>query len=258
MCLAFSLIFAASTTSGDTLRSNRHGYDLDIPEGWVEIPKQVIRDVFDTVQRDDAEHRLTFDAGMQLDSGGNWLVYPYVLVQVHDYAAVGLNRQINEDEFADVATAVTGMPLEDGIDATLTPEAGEMIEGVSVSSIGLDREGRQFHWVIDMTVANVGPVRAMSVGHFGRDALVQIHFYCRVADWDGLSDLRTQIMDGFRFDSSKDYSEIVAERVPTPSKKSAGGLPVGVIGGAVSSVIMAIILGVYGTKSKKAKRQDAA
>ncbi len=70
-----------SIASGSVLHKNV--FSITIPDGWVEIPKDVIdeyeEETAKLVPNMPAQH---YDYGFQLGSSANWLDYPYVLVQL--------------------------------------------------------------------------------------------------------------------------------------------------------------------------------
>jgi len=55
------------------------------------------------------------------------------------------------------------------------------------------------------------------VGHFGREALVQVAFYTKSEEWDTYAEPRDEILRSFRFAPGKEYSVALAALQPTSS-----------------------------------------
>jgi hypothetical protein len=63
-----------------------------LPNGWVEIPKQVIDETFG-VHYDSAGISVPeYNCGFQSDNGMNYFSFPYMLVQNHDEAVVPIEE----------------------------------------------------------------------------------------------------------------------------------------------------------------------
>lgn len=186
--------------------SSSYGYHIDVPAGWVEIPRHVILERLEALQNEVTTRKVIYDVGFQPEAAGEWFDYPYVLVQPLSYGSFGVHRQINSDEFPEVIRVMTGLDAGRLIEEKLTGDAGRLIENLKPGRPQLDAVNRRFFWPMAMDVEDVGPVRAFVVGYFGREALVQVGFYCRVSDWGVYEHERHEILDSFRFDPDKAYS----------------------------------------------------
>ncbi len=223
VCLAFSLLFAASTTSGDTLRSNRHGYTIDMPEGWTRIPPEVIQEVFDVMLDESSQNRIVFDLGTQ-PADAEWLDYPYALVQVQNYRAMGLDRQITVDDFERVVSELTGGNAAQNVGDRMRDDYRDMMSDIKIGEVQLDVPNRRYTWSLDTEVQGVGPVRAVTAGHFGRDAMIQVGFYCKRDEWEQHHDAAIHIIESFEFDTDRVFDSRPAGR--NAASQRAGGIPV--------------------------------
>ncbi|MCA9311935.1 MAG: hypothetical protein KDA21_12060 [Phycisphaerales bacterium] len=204
---AWTMLVSISWAGG--LYSARHGYSLDMPEGWSEIPPERIRESVDQVRSGSAVP-IVFDRGMQAVESET-ITFPYVLVQVTNYASVGLKRQINEDEFGRVVGRLTGRRVVEA-----APGFRGAVSDLRLDEVVLDTPGRRFVWLLEMSVDGGERVWGVSVGHFGRDAMVVVNLYGLAAEWAEWEPTALEIVDGFRFDDRNAYSEYVAQLHPTP------------------------------------------
>ncbi len=208
--IVFSFI-PISICKGVIVHSEAYGYQIAIPQGWVEIPDDVLKETFAKILNAEAQKRIVQDKGFQLDSSEDWLEYPYVLVQPILYSRFGRSSQINEDEFLEFVRALTGLNTDNVVNNALSKDAGDILENVAAGMAELDSSNRRFFWHMKMTVKDVGQVRGLVCGYFGRNSLVQVSFYAKSDDWDKYKVVRKAFLDSFRFDSGSAYSVELAK-----------------------------------------------
>lgn len=207
----------APICNADQFHSDSHGYRIELPHDWVEIPQDVLQKALALLQKPNASVPILYDAGFQLDSTDRWFEYPYVLIQPIPYATFGLHRQLNEDEFPKfVRRMLTGTGPVKLVDGNLSSFGRQLLTDIDVGQPQLDVANRRYLWSMNENVQGIGPIRSLGVGYFGRDSIVQVMFYSGRADWDRYADVRATIIDSFRFDPDKAYSVQVAASNPSP------------------------------------------
>ncbi len=242
----------------EEFHSTFYGYSLDLPPGWVEIPRDVLQETFAAMQKEGATPSIIYDAGFQLESSDRLLEYPYVLVQPLSYATFGIHRQINEDEFPRFVQKITGRDVGKVLDEKLAPDARQLFGNLDVGQPILDAAHRRYLFPIDMDVQEGGAIRGLIAGYFGRDSVVQVNFYSRRSDWDRHADVRNAILDSFRFDSDKAYSVELAAANPSPPPVWKTILDKSFSGALIGGSIALIFAGIRAAKRKKSTpAQDA-
>ena len=240
------------TACGETYHNEQAGYALDLPDDWIEIPREVMEEVMAQVMQQGAGPRIQYSAGFQPAANETWMEYPYVLVQVLPYAQFGPPRQIREDEFPKLIKALTGLDLAGEMDKRMTDEARSMVSDIQTGVPRLDRPNRRFFLTMDMNVATVGVIKGQCVGYFGRKALVQVMFYVHDDEMDAYADVSAGILESLKFDAAHAYDGSAAAQ-------SSGS---GVVGRTarhyiIAGVVGAAIAGVYGLiRMLRNKRQD--
>ncbi|UCE59698.1 MAG: hypothetical protein JSU63_19930 [Phycisphaerales bacterium] len=232
----------------EAYHSTAYGYHLEVPPGWVEIPKDAMEMMSAFLLNQDVEQKIIHDAGFQLASAGHWLEYPYVLVQPVMYADYGLHRQINEDEFPRHVQLMTGLDVDELTEDALSSHARQLLVDLDAERPELDVVRRRYLWHLNMDAKGFGPVRGLIAGHFGRDSVVQVAFYSLRSDWDRYAEVRSAIIDSFRFDPEKAYSIAVAQANPTPPPRWHS-----VLRGALIGAIVGALWGVIGMMKRKRK-----
>ena len=228
----------APICNADQFHSDSYGYRIELPHDWVEIPQDVIQEALALIQKQNSTASIIYDAGFVLDSADEWFECPYVLISPTPYAELGLSRQLNEDEFPEFVRRLTGLDVGKLVDENVSPLGRQIITRVDAGQLQLDVANRRFLWILNSNVQGVGPIRLLSVGYFGRDSIVKVTFYSRLADWDRDADVRERIVDSFRFDPDKAYSVQVAALTPTPPSIWSR-----VLGRATTGVFAGVIIG---------------
>lgn len=225
-----------------------YGYYLDLPPGWIEIPKDVLDEMVAALLKQDATTTIIYDAGFQLESSDQWLEYPYILVQPLSYKALGVNRQINEDEFPRFVQMITGLDVDTIFDENVSSDIRPLLDNLVLGQPQLDVANRRYIWPLNMDVQGIGPIRGVVIGYFGRDSIVQVAFYSRSADWDQHSETGLAILKSFRFAHDKAYSIEIAAANPTPPSFWQRILGKGMIGAIAGGIAAAVFVGI---KQKK-------
>ena len=240
----------ATVFAAERFHSTSYGYYLDLPPGWVEIPKDVLQELVATVLKQNPKANIIYDACFQLDSSDQGLEYPYVLVQPVPYDA---HRQINEDEFPRFVQKMTGLDIGKLLDENVSSVGRQRVLNWDIERPQLDVAQRRYLQPINADVHAFGPIRGLIVGYFGRDSLVQVAFYSRRSDWDHYADVRRAILESFRFAPDKAYSVELAAANPSPPSIWGVGLTGGIVGVTIAGI--AVIAAMK--RKKPAPTQDA-
>jgi len=82
-----------------TVSSPANGFSFELPQGWVQIPDQVIKKQLEQIARDMPQaEKIHYDLGFQKEPGGKWFAYPYLLVEIKEtggfdpHELAGLNK----------------------------------------------------------------------------------------------------------------------------------------------------------------------
>jgi hypothetical protein len=204
--LVATLMMFAPAVLAAPFRAERWGYQIEVPKGWKRIADADLQAMVAAAQNPGARPSMIFDAAFEPVGHRQPFEYPYVIVQVLPYSSVGLNRQINEDEFDNAIKGLTGVDLNDRMKQQLSAQAQSLASHPSIGQVVLERTKRRFWFTNELSVAGVGRVRGMVTGHFGRGSIVQVCFYAPAAQWDRHLDLAHEVGDSLRFDPGQVYS----------------------------------------------------
>jgi hypothetical protein len=249
--LAFITAVSTAAAAAAPYHGASHGYNITLPDDWTQIPADVVDSMTKLAQNPNAKTALITDAAFQPKVQKRWFSYPYMIVQIIPYSGLGLNRQINEDEFADLTKAMTGIDVSKTIDSNLSKEAKSILSNASIGQPQLDRGKRRFLVPMNMTVAGIGKVKGTLAGYFGHRALVQVGVYATEADADRIAPTSQQIIDSFHFDPADDYSVAAALANPTPANRTiwSGVFEKALMGGIAGAIIGGIVYAI--NRSKK-------
>jgi len=96
----------------------KHGFKITIPDGWVEIPSEVVEVKMSSSSKQAGISEIPqYDYGFQLIGKDNWFEYPYVLVHANR------TNQLNEDglkEFAKLNKKKLETTSRDGLESIIS------------------------------------------------------------------------------------------------------------------------------------------
>jgi hypothetical protein len=80
--IAVCIASIAVAVCGETFETDDE-FSITLPDGWVQIPGSVLQDFSENIdQLSPDSPPEVYDYGYQMENGGKWLAYPYVLVQI--------------------------------------------------------------------------------------------------------------------------------------------------------------------------------
>ncbi len=238
-------------SSAEEYHSETYGYRLEIPKDWVEIPEDVLEEA---VAKEDPVGDLTFDTGFQRGPEEEEIYYPYVIVQVIPYSQLGLNRQLREDEFAEVVTDLRNeidkkRQEQDPVRSILRlPGVGHVVQ---MGPPTLESVNRRFVWPSQMEVPGVGVVHGLGVGTFGRSAIVQVLFFSRRAEWRKHEVVANSILESFRFDPASAYRDDLTAEPAANETSSGNGLTIAFFVAVLAAAVGLLGLGVAQNRTRR-------
>jgi predicted Zn-ribbon and HTH transcriptional regulator len=222
--------------------SDKNGYSIAIPDGWVEIPRPVILEAYEQLYSKKFKTETTrssLDTGFQLDSGGDWFRYPYVIIQTIKYSDNGLKRQIFEDEMDDFVSAFTGLSTTKFLRKAFSTEMKELVSELKIGKIYVDRRNGVYALATEMTPETKGII----VGHFGSQSLIQVAFFDLKSNWSKSNPDRNLILESFQFDPTMTYNEAYRNKPGILNLLSSRVSKV--VSAALFSGIILLVIGIY-------------
>ncbi len=163
---------------GAAFDQSAYGYSANFPEGWRQIPAQVLVDYSDTVKRiSGGRVSEKYQDGYQRDFKGKWLVHPYILVQVKETGRVPEGQLRNMK------------PVRRSIEKGLGQAADGMSVVLSQAALGetlYDSTNKCLWMEFSADVAGVGPIKALSCGFLTEKGVIYFHCYSRAAEFEDL------------------------------------------------------------------------
>jgi hypothetical protein len=232
---------APSAVEARTVSRPQHGYSIEVPDDWVEVPDAELRAIVIATQKTPGKNGMVWDIAFQPATPDRpWLAYPYMVVQILPYRGFGLQRQLAENEFRGFIAAMANLDMEKVAKDALTPEASKAINSVKQGVPRLDTAARRYFLPFATTMQDIGPVRGQAYGFFGHDAMVQIGAFSETGEWATFGPLGQRIADSFKFDATHQYNEQEASITRASNVGRQAGALVG------RSVIPIIVSGLVG------------
>ncbi|MBN1795312.1 MAG: hypothetical protein JW804_01435 [Sedimentisphaerales bacterium] len=216
--------------------SEVNGYLIAVPADWIQIPKYIILENFNQLISSESNLKICYETAFQYGTAETWFQYPYVIIQVMTYSNWGLNRQIYACEFKEFVKHLSGLDTID-VSENFSAEAQRTISDIAVGKAYLDSNNRLYQIGLEADVANMGEIKGIIVGHFGRRAIIQVMFYDLKINWSQSKRERDSILGSFEFDPVSAYSETAESRVGFFERRAMEALPM---------IVLVLIVGGVG------------
>ena len=180
-----------------TYRDTDLRYSLALPEGWEQIPNDVVEaTVTQTAQLANMPVQ-KYAAGFQRTSG-TWFSYPYVLIH---------HQSVNSATFSQLSRLMRDLGSGE---KDLVPGDQDVISEAGIGAPVTD-PGRGIVMVpFNMNVADVGPVRGLMVLKPGKLGIAQLNFYAPEEKFEAYGADLDVFLESLRFDEGYEYSGVGA------------------------------------------------
>lgn len=168
------VLFACVATSGAfAAQVSKPELTLDAPDGWVEVPSEVLRAFYDELKRQTPLGQVPkYDYAFQAAAGPPWLSYPYVLVKVtpggrpseHDLETlptIDLNSKVREQREG----------------------WSNLMKDTSLGQMRYDKAANIVWLSSKSDVVGIGPVTGLSGMIPTEQGFVELHGYAKAPDF---------------------------------------------------------------------------
>ena len=234
--------------------SETNGYSFAIPEGWIQIPEDIVQQTYRKAVSAKTTSIIKYEAIFQLASQESWLEHPLIIIIVVKYSNLGLSRRPLPNEFVDIVKALTGYDVT-GVKKVFTNQRIKgAITDINIGKAVVDKDNRRYKLISEIERTDLKYDKYDIVGYFGKDIIVQISFNCHnSSDWDKFKVNRDYIFGSLKFDSPPAYTiPFVAnpQRQPFWEKISVDVAIYGIL------ALVIILIGLVGSIFIVKKRND--
>lgn len=164
-CLAGGLTQAATFTKPEVT--------VDAPDGWVEVPAEVLRAFHDELKRQAPLQQVPkYDYAFQAAAGPPWLSYPYLLVKVTP------GGRPTEHDLETLPTIDLDSKVRAANDGW-----GDLIKDTSLGQMRYDKAANIVWLSSKSNIQNIGPVTGISGMIPTEQGFVELHGYAKAADF---------------------------------------------------------------------------
>jgi hypothetical protein len=220
-----SIAVLAGRCEAQSYRDAEKHFTVELPKGWEVMSKSEMAQVNSLIGGRMMGMGVHYDAGLRHKSARLGSL-PYVLIQVMRGPPSGASYEELEKS---LSIDLKG-PIKEA-----QGRMGDIVREMKVGQPVLDRKSLCVVMRTESSVANVGVVKGVSMGHLGKDNIVFIHCYAKAEEFDSSVPTFTHINEWFSFDRGYDFK---------PGKGSIGLFSWtgnaghgGVIGGAVGLMV---------------------
>lgn len=216
--------------SAATVDEVARGFSIDLPRGWLTIPKETLDNYSDMMAvRSGGKVNERYQHGYQRGFNGQWLIHPYVLVQVKETGRVpdGQLRQMK--------------PFHAGVERGLNKAAENLSGLLSGAALGETLYDATNHciWMhFSAEVAGIGPIKAVTCGFLTEKGVIFFHCYAKAAEFDALLPAFQQLLASVKIAENLKYKSRLGDAAGFDFSKILRSTIIGgVVGGLVGLVV---------------------
>ncbi len=207
-------------------RDPRRHFILQIPEGWIPLPPEVLG----FANEMGARAKVRYDTGFQSESQP-FGQGPYLLIQIDPAIPNGMSYEQIEAQ------------LRKSAPDAVRQAKGAMGDFVKTANLGtwtLDRANNRVVTRAELSGVNGKHVQGVSYTMFGKAGTVSVHCYADKETFEASLPLFNRIADSFHFDPGYELKL----GAPGPVRAPAFDLPGVVVGGAVAGAAAGLVVGI--------------
>ena len=146
---------------------------VELPDGWVEVPAEVLQQFYDEMQRQAPKANIPkYDYAFQAKAGPPWLDYPYVLVKVRPAG------RPTESELESLPSLNLNDKFQEGKD-----DWSAVMTDTSLGQMRYDKAANVVWLSSKSNVKNIGSVSGISGVIPTEQGFVELHGYARTEDF---------------------------------------------------------------------------
>jgi len=170
------MLVATSASAGTSLHQARYGYSVVLPDGWEQIPIEVInaqtRAITTMATSPLGQH---YEDGFQQSAQGKWFHCPFVLVQVKE------TGRVPEAQFTRMKSLSANVKKDMDI---ASEKLAKIVSGMSLGDTYYDPSNKCLWVRMSMNVGSVGEVRAVTCSFLTEKGWVSFFCYENAAEFD--------------------------------------------------------------------------
>jgi len=186
--------------------SEENGYSIAIPDTWIQIPDELIRQASNLMLSKEGELKVLYETGFQPEGSEDWFEYPHIIVQVIKYANFGVHRQLTIDEIVDTLMRFTGKDVSKVTGKYMGREILIFIDNVEIGKVSVDEENLRYFYISEANFSYSVRQKSYVMGYPGRFSLVQLMFISdKESDWHRFENDIGLMFQSFKFDPETAY-----------------------------------------------------
>lgn len=220
------LVFPLTVNAEDyAYQDETYHYSFIVPAGWMEIPKATIDETFMELADITGGPFVDYAAAFEVE-GGDSFVYPYLLIQEHDYYVASYSELLG----------VLGSDNAEEVAKRAVVDYSEVFIDAAFYEPFYDEDRNAIFTGLNIEVVDIGETRCLMVLFLGGESVIQLNFYSLRDEYANDFPIFSAVIESFEFDS--DY---LSDRPEEREGNSLGLLGTfigyGIIGGVVALIL---------------------
>ena len=195
--LVFNLTVEIAPCMAQNKSSSQTDYTINLPSGWVEIPKDVIDSAAQELRRASKLTNINkYDHAYQMEGGSKWFDYPYILVEVKKIGKA-TQQDLDKLEQADPSSE------SDKVKKTF----GSFLSSMEIGKMQYDKKSHIIWFKARSDVNDIGTIESLNGIILTSEGCIQIGGYARQKDFAARADVFRNIIEKVTLSDRLKYQE---------------------------------------------------
>jgi hypothetical protein len=226
-----ALVLTAWTSVARSEVVQKPGFSLTVPDGWVEIPQEVLTKTYDAMKQQAPDAGFPrYDYGFQLKSAEKWMAYPYVLVQISNTARIS-ERELQSLQKVDMNKEIR----------SYAQAAKSLMSNVQLGQPSYDAALHVIWMTSQSDVVGIGKVQGLSGMIPTEKGMVIVHGYALDTNFPNYAPMYRDLIASTKVATELAYKPRWTDNIPVVGGFDTGRLFRGVIIGGVIGLLIALI-----------------
>lgn len=205
-------------------------FTLILPDGWVEVPQDVLTDVNEELRRQAPGSSARYSYAFQPAGAKNWLDYPYVLVQISNIG------RPSESQLKALPRIDTNQAF-----GRTAAELKSFMSNTKLGQMQYDPVARVAWMTSESDVVDVGRVQGLSAVLPTEKGTLQLHGYALEASFPAFLPTFRQIVQSAVLSPSLAYKPRVTDNVPLLNRIDWAGVGEKALAGGIAGAFIGLI-----------------
>jgi hypothetical protein len=238
------LITSTILANGKTFQTEDQ-FSITLPDDWIEVPKEVLNAYSESISNlTPSQPKQVYDYGYQQAGAENWLIHPYILVQVKNTGRIASGEL---QQYRKLKSQI-----EKGV-KEIADDLAAILSNTTIGAPVYDEEHTMLWMSMSSEVQEVGTIQATIGVKLTEQGIIQLNGYSKQEEADKFTEIYTHAFANLDVDDSQKYKPQITDSAPI-----FGGINTGkILAAAINGALIGGLFSIFILLKKKKNKTDS-